>query len=80
MLKIKGIDPDIKREEFAEVEESGIKHNALWDAQVIKACYNKLSNENLYEKGFQNALKEMKEWLINNGYEGLLNYNNEFRT
>ncbi len=38
---------DISREEYAQIDkEPGIKglkkHNALWDAYVIKACYNKL--------------------------------------
>lgn len=40
LFKIKGIDPDINREEFAGIE--GDKHNALHDAKVIKACYEKL--------------------------------------
>lgn len=40
LMKIKGVDPDINREEFAGVE--GTKHNALHDAKVIKACYEKL--------------------------------------
>ncbi|MGG4267428.1 3'-5' exoribonuclease domain-containing protein [Peribacillus simplex] len=40
LFKIKGIDPDISREEFAGID--GIKHNALHDAKVIKACYEKL--------------------------------------
>lgn len=41
LMKMKGVDPDISREEFAEVEET-IKHHACLDAQVIKACYEKL--------------------------------------
>lgn len=40
LLKVKGIDPDINREEYAGLS-GGNKHNALWDAQVIKACYEK---------------------------------------
>lgn len=40
LFKIKGIDPDISREKFADIE--GDKHNALYDAKVIKACYEKL--------------------------------------
>mgnify|MGYP001271619315 CR=1 FL=1 len=40
LFKIKDIDPDINREEFANIE--GDKHNALHDAKVIKACYEKL--------------------------------------
>ncbi|MFE4569961.1 3'-5' exoribonuclease domain-containing protein [Paenibacillus chitinolyticus] len=40
LMKVKGVDPDINREEFAGIE--GEKHNALHDARVIKACYEKL--------------------------------------
>jgi hypothetical protein len=40
LMKIKGVDPDINREEFAGID--GSKHNALHDARVIKACYDKL--------------------------------------
>lgn len=39
-MKVKGVDPDINRETFAGMD--GAKHNALHDAKVIKACYEKL--------------------------------------
>lgn len=41
----KGIDPDISREKFGlgEVNSEMQKHNALWDARVIKSCFDKLS-------------------------------------
>ena len=48
VFKEKGIDPDISREEFiADFSTSddilhGKKHNALYDAYVIRECYNKL--------------------------------------
>ena len=46
LFKIKGIDPDTCREKYAfgEVysEMLSQKHNALWDAKVIKYCYEKL--------------------------------------
>jgi hypothetical protein len=42
LFKIKGIDPDINREKFAGMEGGEQKHNSLWDAKVIKACYDKL--------------------------------------
>ena len=43
LMKIKGVDPDVSREEFAEVDDVGNeKHSALWDAKIIKACYEKL--------------------------------------
>lgn len=42
LMKIKGVDPDISREEFAELPLPWNKHNALFDARVIQACYRKL--------------------------------------
>lgn len=44
LFKLKGIDPDIGREEFLEltIPKNSVKHNALWDAIVIQACYEKL--------------------------------------
>lgn len=49
LFKMKGIDPDISREEFVKqgkenwfAEEQ--KHNALFDAKIIKMCYNRLIN------------------------------------
>lgn len=43
MFKLRGIDPDINREGFAGMQDGAKKHNALWDARVIKECYEKLS-------------------------------------
>lgn len=43
LFKIKGIDPDINREEFANMKDESRKHNALWDAKVIKRCFELLS-------------------------------------
>ena len=43
LFKAKGIDPDISREEFSDMKENSQKHNALWDAKVIKRCYELLS-------------------------------------
>ena len=42
LFQIKWIDPDISRELFSGME--GKKHNALYDAKVIRECYNKLTN------------------------------------
>lgn len=42
LIKIGELDPDISREELAGLEDSAEKHNALWDAKVIKACYEKM--------------------------------------
>jgi hypothetical protein len=46
LFKIKGVDPDINREKFGcgEAYSEMPKHNALWDARVIKMCYDKLMN------------------------------------
>ena len=43
LFKIHGIDPDIDRKKFARTED--IKHNALADAYMIKACYERVSEE-----------------------------------
>jgi hypothetical protein len=42
MLKMKGLDPDINREKFSKLNHGASKHNALWDARVIKRCYEVL--------------------------------------
>jgi len=42
LFKIKGIDPDISREEFINCKNKDQKHNALFDAIVIKECFQKL--------------------------------------
>jgi hypothetical protein len=44
VFKLKGIDPNINREFFVsdEIYIGSQKHNALWDAKIIKACYDKL--------------------------------------
>lgn len=45
LFKMKGIDPDIGREKFALGEHYAEmpKHNALWDAEMIMKCYEKLT-------------------------------------
>ena len=47
LFELKGIDPDVSREKFAfgEVYKEMPKHNALWDAQLIKQCYFKLMGD-----------------------------------
>lgn len=49
LLKIKGIDPDINREEYAGLTGGAAKHNALWDAKVIRACCEKAEVASLRE-------------------------------
>ena len=51
-FKIKNIDPDVSREEFIEESMDIIpsyitdkKHNSLFDAFVIRECYNKLERK-----------------------------------
>jgi len=39
------IDPDVNREEFAGMADGKQKHNALWDALVIRKCYVKMFSE-----------------------------------
>jgi len=44
LMKLKSVDPDVNREEFSDkLWGDERKHNALHDAKVIKACYEKLS-------------------------------------
>lgn len=47
LFKAAGVDPDVSREEFSatmlDPELVAIKHNALWDARVIKACFDRLN-------------------------------------
>ena len=38
LFKLKGIDPDINREEFVKCKSNN-KHNALYDARIIRDCY-----------------------------------------
>lgn len=42
LFKLKGVDPDISREKFIKDKIKGIKHTSLYDALVIKECYEKL--------------------------------------
>ena len=47
LFKLKGVDPDISREAFAfgdNIPKDARKHNSLWDARVIKKCYERLIN------------------------------------
>lgn len=41
LFKLIGIDPNINREEFADMPHGALKHNAAWDARIIKKCYEK---------------------------------------
>jgi hypothetical protein len=45
VLRLEWTDPDVNREEFSQMRYEGRKHNALWDARVIKACYKRLASD-----------------------------------
>lgn len=42
LLKVKGIDSDINREDFLQHTKLDAKHNALYDAKIAQKCYQKL--------------------------------------
>jgi hypothetical protein len=45
LFKIKGVNADISREDFcgySDLNRSQNKHNALFDAKIIKMCYERL--------------------------------------
>lgn len=46
VFKMNNIDPDVDREKYSGMSKNAKKHNALWDARVIKACYEKLTEQN----------------------------------
>lgn len=49
VFKMFGIDPNISREAFIDKPIEGVKRNALHDAKVIRACYDKLQrNRDMY--------------------------------
>lgn len=50
LFKLKGVDPDINREQYAYTIDDTVtnmlpKHNALWDAFVIRTCYLRLTDQ-----------------------------------
>lgn len=47
LFKAFGVDPDISREAFIDHPIPGSKHNAIYDAKVIRACYDKLERNYL---------------------------------
>ena len=50
-LSVCGVDPDVNRMRFSEMD-SGNQHNALWDAEVIKACVEKLNKNYHIVEGY----------------------------
>lgn len=44
MFLCSGISPDINREDFLIDKISGIRHNALYDAKIVRSCFKKLIN------------------------------------
>lgn len=79
MFDLKGIDPDVNRERFIHNEiidvndlklsasmctALGSKHNSLWDALVIKTCYDKIKlPSDGYITGKISLVKKLKNWL-----------------
>ncbi len=68
LLKSRGVDPDINREDFARggeywyTEDQIQKHNALWDAKVIKACVDRIEKP-LHQQQAIGAAPEMLDLL-----------------
>lgn len=71
VFKIFGVDPDINREEFVsnnlnlcsfdksgkEIDLKEEKHNSLWDAFIIKCCFEIITNKTFLKKEYiQNEL------------------------
>jgi hypothetical protein len=56
LFKVRGIDPDISRIEYAGVK--AVKHNALDDARVIKACYERLTQKPPLAQGHEVVAEE----------------------
>lgn len=53
LLKVKGVDPDTDREWYADGEWDVMKkYNALYDARVIKACYERLVDSSWQETNY----------------------------
>jgi hypothetical protein len=49
MFFVAGIHYEIDREEFAGMKEGGRRHNALYDAQVVRKCFLKLIEYKCFE-------------------------------
>lgn len=60
LFKLRGVDPDVNREEFAGIEDNGQKHNALHDAKVIKACYERVISVDYFLEKAQEQLAKLK--------------------
>lgn len=52
LFKANNIDPDIDREKYVRMTNGSKKHNALWDAKIIKKCYQKLMRNKDYPDFF----------------------------
>lgn len=72
LFLIKGIDPDISRKEYSGLDLEN--HNALNDAKMIKACYDRIQSEqdkltkfveNMESKSEEPKKKSLKDLLTN---------------
>lgn len=67
MFEMIGIDPDISREKFVNRVDGSQKHNALFDAIVIRECYLRLSRYSRHAGwvsilGFNSKCREIKTY------------------
>jgi hypothetical protein len=55
LFKVSGVDPDITRERYVDTRSvKNNKHNSLYDAIIIKKCYEKLTQTTITTKPFAN--------------------------
>lgn len=50
MFHLAGVDPGTDRAAFAEVDLPGVRHDALWDARIVRACFAKLYTRENFPK------------------------------
>ena len=65
LFEVAGIDPDISREMFASVDDGSIKHNALFDAKVIRECYIRLIHSFRYRGLIEGLTKISTDNMLN---------------
>lgn len=76
MFVDRGIDPDISRLEYAGItSDSG--HNSLFDAQVIKKCYDRLISEySIFSNNVLASLSDVDNLIKDAHKAGMYNSNN----
>jgi (p)ppGpp synthase/HD superfamily hydrolase len=61
VFKEKGIDPDISREKYAKHTGDDRKHNALFDAKIIKACHERLLKHDEFKLKLSKAIEIIED-------------------